>query len=255
MARSTRLAVATAVLAGAVGAGSTATAGAQGAPVCVSETYEWVGSERMVFPDVVGFSTGVVIPPPGPGETLEVTSAAYDSFDEYELTAVPTRAEADQANELWQLVIGGEPFGSPTADVPDTVAEGARDDFYGEISGTLGTGPIAGGEITGIHASQFDPPLVESANSVSARGLTIVVLRCTPPPPTTGPAPPTTDPAPPTTGPAPPTTDPPFGITTLPRTGGSSQQPLLATGSLLLAFGAGLVVVSRLRHRRLSTSR
>ena len=236
---------------------------------CTSEIYEW-GGDQLLVPWQPTFQSGE-IPGPAIGETLVVTGVQYSSWDEYPEGTVPSRADADQPDETFGITIGGIQVGGLSADLPDTLAEGALTIWYSGVhSGSLGGAgtEIDGGVILVRHVSLYgvgdEPP-----NSVHASGLTVTVDRCVTPPEetTTTPAPTTDEPtttatptteAPTTTvesaGPtsAAPTTIAPAttptarvaSAATLPATGRSSGA-LLLVASLCGAVGAALLIVRR----------
>jgi len=237
---------------------------------CTSEVYEW-GGDQLLVPWQPTFQAGE-IPGPAIGETLVVTGVQYSSWDEYDEGTVPSRADVDQPNETFGITIGGIQVGGRSADLPDTLEEGAPTIWYSGVhSGSLGGAgtEIDGGIILVRHVSLYgvgdEPP-----NSVHASGLTVTVDRCVTPPEetTTTPAPtttadPTTTAAPTTEAPtttvesagptsaAPTTTAPATTPTarvasaaTLPATGRSSGT-LLLVASLCGAVGAALLIVRR----------
>jgi LPXTG-motif cell wall-anchored protein len=236
---------------------------------CTSELYEWSGDQLLV-PWQPTFQAGE-IPGPAIGETLVLTGVQYSAWDEYPEGTVPSRADADQPDESFGITIGGVPVGGLSADLPDTLPEGAPTIWYSGVhSGSLGGAgtEIDGGIILVRHASLYGVG-AEPANSVHASGLTITVDRCVAPPEetTTTPAPtttagPTTTAAPTTEAPtttaesagptAAPTTAAPAttptarvaSAATLPATGRGSAT-LLLVASLCGAVGAALLIVRR----------
>lgn len=258
-------------------AGAAAPTPRQATDLCSTQEYRWNG-EALLVPGHQVENTGVIVPGPAAGETVTVTSLRFTAYDRYPAGSDPTRAETDQMHEQFRVAIG-DVESSFTPDLPDSIDEGAVDDWYSGVqSGTLSIGAIAGGEISLRHYSLY---LVDdSPNSVRPTSVTVVVERCTQPeettttstappeppaptnPPTSvdsgGPVPPVAsvpDPTPTPTptqvttttaaaslGPVPPASQP--TSTTTARV--ASQAPALpATGSssgLLLTIGAGLIV-------------
>jgi hypothetical protein len=114
--------------------------------VCASEQYEW-GGERLLVPWEPTFETGDVIPGAAAGEQLVLTGISYTAFDRYPDEAEPSRAGADQQHESFGIAIGGVEVGGLSADLPDSVDEGAESDWFsGMRSGSLGgAGTVSSG--------------------------------------------------------------------------------------------------------------
>jgi hypothetical protein len=157
-----------------------------GAAVCANETYTWndfdagLDENWKLLPSNATYDTGITVPAPGAGQTLKVVSSAYKSFDRYPAGSSPTRAEVNQQNESFAIRVGGVQVGGLSTDVPDTVAEGAPDDWFsGVISGSFGgSGTIlTGGSLIIRHASLYG--FNESFNSVHPKMVSIVLERCT----------------------------------------------------------------------------
>lgn len=157
-----------------------------GAAVCANETYAWndfdagLDENWKLLPSNATYDTGITVPAPGAGQTLKVVSSAYKSFDRYPAGSSPTRAEVNQQNESFAIRVGGVQVGGLSTDVPDTVAEGAPDDWFsGVISGSFGgSGTIlTGGSLIIRHASLYG--FNESFNSVHPKMVSIVLERCT----------------------------------------------------------------------------
>ena len=157
-----------------------------GAAVCANETYTWndfdagLDENWKLLPGNATYDSGIVVPAPGAGQTLKVVSSAYKSFDRYPAGSSPTRAEVNQQNESFAIRVGGVQVGGLSTDVPDTVAEGAVDDWFsGVISGSFGgSGTIlTGGSLVFRHASLYG--FNESFNSVHPKMVSIVLERCT----------------------------------------------------------------------------
>jgi hypothetical protein len=157
-----------------------------GAAVCANETYTWndfdagLDENWKLLPSNATYDTGITVPAPGSGQTLKVVSSAYKSFDRYPAGSSPTRAEVNQQNESFAIRVGGVQVGGLSTDVPDTVAEGAPDDWFsGVISGSFGgSGTIlTGGSLIIRHASLYG--FNESFNSVHPKMVSIVLERCT----------------------------------------------------------------------------
>ena len=157
-----------------------------GAAVCANETYTWndfdagLDESWRLLPSNATYDTGITVPAPGAGQTLKVVSSAYKSFDRYPAGSSPTRAEVNQQNESFAIRVGGVQVGGLSTDVPDTVAEGAVDDWFsGVISGSFGgNGTIlTGGSLIIRHASLYG--FNESFNSVHPKMVSITLERCT----------------------------------------------------------------------------
>ena len=191
-----------------------------GAATCADETYTWndfdagLGDTWKLIPGNDTYDTGIVVPTAGAGQTLTVVSSAYKSFDRYPAGSSPTRADVNQLNESFAIQVGGVAVGGLSADVPDTVAEGAVDDWFsGVLSGSFGgSGTIlTGGALIIRHASLYG--FTESYNSVHPKMVSITLQRCTTSVTTTT-APATTTTAPATTTTAPATTTTAVSTTT-----------------------------------------
>lgn len=188
--------------------------GAAGAAVeCSSESYGQSNLYLYMATGLGGHDTGLSVPAPAAGETLTVANSWWTTYDYLAPETSPSRADEDQLNERVGLAVGGTTVGSLSYDLPDSVAEGATDDWSSGLwSGSFGaTGSsVAGGAITLHHASQsgFD----ESANSFIVKSFGIELERClTTEEPTT-----TTAPAETTTTIAATTTTAPGATTTAP---------------------------------------
>ncbi len=152
--------------------------------VCSTSSIGWTGDELLV-PWNATFSTGVVLPAAGPGETVSLLSASYETYDRYPDGSSPSRAQVDQANERVGITVGGVAVGGLSTDVPDTAAEGAPTDWYsGIVDGTFGGAgtALSGGELVIRHASLYG--FNESPNSVRVSQVAVTVERCRPPDPT-----------------------------------------------------------------------
>jgi LPXTG-motif cell wall-anchored protein len=205
-------------------------------------TYTWSGEVRLL-PWVPTFSPGITITPAAPGETLNIVSADYATFDRYPSDgSAGTRTDANQQNERAGISIGGVNFGALSTDVPNGPAEGAPDEYFsGIITGSFGSGPTAGGAVLVRHASLYG--FTESPNSVNITSLEIVVERCieipdetttTPPQPETTPTSvePETTPAETIPTSLEPETTPPDSTPSTPET-----QPTVVVVSSVLAEG------------------
>ena len=250
---------------GVVGAGwavGDAMAGAvpEPQPSCTSETYEWSGDQLLV-PWNPTFQAGE-IPGPAVGESLVVSGVQYASWDEYDEGTIPSRADADQPNESFGITIGGIDVGGLSADLPDTLEEGAPTIWYSGIqTGSLGgSGTVIDGGIIEVRHVSLYGFGSEPANSVHAAGLTVDVDRCVEPlqettttvaEPTTTAGPTTTvESATPTAAPTttratgPNTTVRVASAATLPATGRGSGT-LLLVASICGSIGAALLIVRR----------
>lgn len=157
----------------------------EAAPVCRVSTISWSAPTTVLLyrGGPVTYDTGLSVPAAGVGETVSVTASAYSSYDRYPANASPSRADADQQHEQWGLRIGGTNFGLLSADVPDSIDEGAVDDWYATTSGTLGLGAVATGRIVIVHSSLYG--FTESYNSVRPGSFTLTVSYCSDAPATT----------------------------------------------------------------------
>jgi hypothetical protein len=186
--------------AAAVGMGTLLMGGqVAGAAVCANETYTWndfdagLDENWKLLPGNATYDSGIVVPAPGAGQTLKVVSSAYKSFDRYAAGSSPSRADVNQQNESFAIRVGGIQIGGLSADLPDTVAEGATDDWFsGVLSGSFGgSGTIlTGGSLVFRHASLYG--FNESFNSLHPKMVSIVLERCTAAVTTTTAAPTTT---------------------------------------------------------------
>ena len=164
--------------------------------VCSTETYEFRTSQRFV-PWAATLNSGIIVPAPAPSTTLRVVSATYTTYDRYPDGQIPNRATADQQHESVGISIGGTLIGGLSADVPDSVGEGAPTNWYsGLVTGSFGgSGTVlTGGELVIRHASLYG--FNESPNSIQVDLIRVVLERCAAPPPTTST---TTTTVPPTT--------------------------------------------------------
>ena len=167
--------------------------------------------------------TGIVIPAPASGELVSVVVdwAAGNAYPERD--AANTRTAADQLHESFTVTVGGVALGPLTADLPDSVEEGAVDEWSsGVMAGRFSASDLPGGAVVIVHSSVFG--FTESPNSLQVASLSIDVERCnTAQPADTCPCSPTTTAVPPTTAPGettstavptPPTSTLPGGSTT-----------------------------------------
>ncbi|CAB4573026.1 unannotated protein [freshwater metagenome] len=185
---------------------------------CTTETFSWSNptlSQIATWNSTM--ATGLSIPAPAAGATLTVVSTAYTAYDSIGEGEV-TRAIQNETGEQFTLRVGGTQVGGLSADLPDSVSQGAATPWFsGTVAGSLGGAgtTLTGGEIVIQHSGKS-----ETVNAFSVKTITVVVERCLPHAPTTT-APTTTAPtttAPTTTAPtttAPTTTAP---TTTAPTT-------------------------------------
>lgn len=226
---------------------------------CLAETYSWNNADRSQLlatwnPSMV---TGLSIPAAVGNEYLTVTSTAYSAYDRLiDETPELTREIQNETGERFSVRIGGVSVGGLSADLPDSVAQGAVTPWFsGVVSGSFGgvNTNLAGGAITLHHSGDSSSP-----NAFTPKTVTITVVRCTPPTTTTA-APTTTAVVGPTTTVTGPTTTTPAPTTTaaasagpspsvpggsLPATGGDMTLPLILAG-LAAGTGAALLMVRR----------
>lgn len=153
--------------------------------LCTTATYTWTGDTKLLYgvnqPTKAYHATGITVPVPSAGDTQRVLSATYQAYDTYAPGTSPTRADKDQANERFGIKVGGVQVGGLSADLPDTVAEGAVDvNTSGLQSGSLGGGgtEIVGGEIVLYHSSNYG--YTESMNSLQVTNVALEVETCVP---------------------------------------------------------------------------
>ena len=185
---------------------------------CTTETFSWSNPTlSQIATWNLTMATGLSIPAPAAGATLTVVSTAYTAYDSIGEGEV-TRAIQNETGEQFTLRVGGTQVGGLSADLPDSVSQGAATPWFsGTVAGSLGGAgtTLTGGEIVIQHSGKS-----ETVNAFSVKTITVVVERCLPHAPTTT-APTTTAPtttAPTTTAPtttAPTTTAP---TTTAPTT-------------------------------------
>ena len=185
---------------------------------CTTETFSWSNPTlSQIATWNLTMATGLSIPAPAAGATLTVVSTAYTAYDSIGEGEV-TRAIQNETGEQFTLRVGGTQVGGLSADLPDSVSQGAATPWFsGTVAGSLGGAgtTLTGGEIVIQHSGKS-----ETVNAFSVKTITVVVERCLPHAPTTT-APTTTAPtttAPTTTAPtttAPTTTAP---TTTAPAT-------------------------------------
>ncbi|MFN6118732.1 MAG: LPXTG cell wall anchor domain-containing protein, partial [Actinomycetes bacterium] len=240
---------------------------------CTTETFSWSNptlSQIATWNSTM--ATGLSIPAPAAGATLTVVSTAYTAYDSIGEGEV-TRAIQNETGEQFTLRVGGTQVGGLSADLPDSVSQGAATPWFsGTVAGSLGGAgtTLTGGEIVIQHSGKS-----ETVNAFSVKTITVVVERCLPHAPTTT-APTTTAPtttapattAPATTAPATTTTVASAGPTTtvvaaagptttvtggsvttvpggsLPVTGGDMTLPLILA-ALAAGTGAALLIVRR----------
>ncbi|MEZ5255458.1 MAG: LPXTG cell wall anchor domain-containing protein [Ilumatobacteraceae bacterium] len=150
--------------------------------LCSTEHYEFSNPIEMgSFAPVI--DTGIVIAPPADGETLSI-QVAYTAYNNYALDSEWTRAQSDQQHESFTVTVGGTQLGPLTPDLPDSVDEGAPDDYHsGTQTGTFAANDILGGPVVLVHSSQFG--FTESPNSLEVPTVIVDVVRCLVPPQTT----------------------------------------------------------------------
>ena len=240
--------------------------GVAAAAECTTETYSWSNPTlAQIATWNTTMATGLSIPAPAAGATLTVVSTTYTAYDSIAEGEV-TRAIQNETGEQFTLRVGGTQVGGLSADLPDSVGEGAATPWFsGTVAGSLGGAgtTLTGGEIVIQHSGKS-----ETVNAFSVKTITVVVERCLPTAPTTT-APTTTAPtttAPTTTAPtttvasagptttvvaaAGPTTTVTGGSVTtvpggsLPVTGGDMTLPLILA-ALAAGTGAALLIVRR----------
>lgn len=165
--------------------------------VCSSESYAQSGIFAWMTSGSV-HDTGLVVTAPATGETLTVTSSSWTTYENIDPESTPSRADQNEDNEQVGLAVGGTSIGGLSTDLPDTVDEGAPDDWSsGIVSGSFGGAgsAIAGGSITLHHASLNG--VGEGPNTFIVKSFSLELQRCAAPAPTT--ATPTTTAAPTTT--------------------------------------------------------
>ena len=213
---------------GTVGTAAVTGIGATAAPVCRTSTLAWTAPAGLTMTSFSNqlVDTGLTVAAGDVDEVLRITASSYASHDRYPDNASPTRAEADQQHEQWGLRIGGSDFGQLSSDVPDLVSEGAPSPWFsGDVTGTLGTGPVRPGAVVLRHASLAG--FTESPNSVRPTSVALTVEYCRDVVDTTTTAVPSTAPEPtpaPTTVPVDTTPE-----TTTPET--STTQPIPSIGT------------------------
>jgi glucose/arabinose dehydrogenase len=232
----------------------TTTTAPHGVSNCTTESYSWSGFAALHSAQPI-YTTTISIPAVAVNESLTVMSVAYTAFEGQSAGAVPSRAAENEPYEEFGIRIGTTDVTSLSADLPDTVAEGAANDNYsglnaGSLDGWVGV-PIQGGTATLRHASLYGFSNGTS-NSLVAYSLSIAVSRCrntssATTTTTTYPVTTTTNPATTTTG-VNTTTTAPVSSTTL--NGGSetcSTESFPWTGfvalhSLQTSYATGLVI-------------
>ncbi len=165
--------------------------------VCSSESYAQSGIFAWMTSGSV-HDTGLVVTAPATGETLTVTSSSWTTYENIDPESTPSRADQNEDNEQVGLAVDGTSVGGLSTDLPDTVDEGAPDDWSsGIVSGSFGGAgsAIAGGSITLHHASLNG--VGEGPNTFIVKSFSLELQRCAAPAPTT--ATPTTTAAPTTT--------------------------------------------------------
>lgn len=165
--------------------------------VCSSESYAQSGIFAWMTSGSV-HDTGLVVTAPATGETLTVTSSSWTTYENIDPESTPSRADQNEDNEQVGLAVDGTSVGGLSTDLPDTVDEGAPDDWSsGIVSGSFGGAgsAIAGGSITLHHASLNG--VGEGPNTLIVKSFSLELQRCAAPAPTT--ATPTTTAAPTTT--------------------------------------------------------
>lgn len=218
---------------GTVGTAAVTGIGATAAPVCRTSTLAWTAPAGLTMTSFSNqlVDTGLTVAAGDVDEVLRITASSYASHDRYPDNASPTRAEADQQHEQWGLRIGGSDFGQLSSDVPDLVSEGAPSPWFsGDVTGTLGTGPVRPGAVVLRHASLAG--FTESPNSVRPTSVALTVEYCRDVVDTTTTAVPSTAPEPtpaPTTVPVDTTPETTTPETTTPET--STTQPIPSIGT------------------------
>lgn len=146
--------------------------------VCSSETYAQSGIFAWMTSGSV-HDTGLVVTAPAAGETLTVKSSSWTTYENIDPESTPSRADQSENNEQVGLAVGGTSIGGLSTDLPDTVDEGAPDDWSsGIVSGSFGGAgsAIAGGSITLHHASLND--VGEGPNTFIVKSFSLELQRC-----------------------------------------------------------------------------
>jgi LPXTG-motif cell wall-anchored protein len=152
---------------------------ASAAVQCSNETYGQSAVFLYLANGSPASATGLSVPAPAAGETLTVVSSSWTTYDYLPFDTSPSRADQNQQNERFGLAVGGVAIGGLSADLPDTVAQGAVDDWSSGIhSGSFGgaSADVAGGAITLRHASLSG--FTESDNSFIVKSFSLTVQRC-----------------------------------------------------------------------------
>jgi LPXTG-motif cell wall-anchored protein len=152
---------------------------ASAAVQCSNETYGQSAVFLYLANGSPASATGLSVPAPAAGETLTVVSSSWTTYDYLPFDTSPSRADQNQQNERFGLAVGGVAIGGLSADLPDTVAQGAVDDWSSGIhSGSFGgaAADVAGGAITLRHASLSG--FTESDNSFIVKSFSLTVQRC-----------------------------------------------------------------------------
>jgi LPXTG-motif cell wall-anchored protein len=152
---------------------------ASAAVQCSNETYGQSGVFLYMANGSPAYATGLSVPAPAAGETLTVVSSAWTSYDYLPFDSSPSRADQNQQNERFGLAVGGVSIGGLSADLPDTVVQGAIDDWSSGInSGSFGgaAADVAGGAVTLRHASLSG--FTESDNSFIVKSFSLTLERC-----------------------------------------------------------------------------
>jgi len=210
---------------------------------CTTENYSWTNptlSQIATWNSTMG--TGLTIPAPAAGVTLTVLGTSYSVFDSLgEGEPEITREFQNESNEQFSIRVGGTEVGGLSADVPDSVSQGAATPWFsGVVAGSVGGAgtSLAGGAIVIQHSGRNETP-----NSFSVKTLSIDVERCEPhETTTTAPGTTTTTPGTTTTAPGATTTTP--GATTTTPIVTSTTQVASGGPTTTVATGGGGTVTT-----------
>ncbi len=160
---------------------------------CTLQSFSWSGFAAL-HANQPSLLTSIAIPAPASGETLSVYSVAYTAYDAQSSGTTPDRASLNEPFEQFSVRIGSVDNPALTADLPDSVAEGAPSSHYSGLSSATLAGwagrQIEGGTVELRHAS-LSGRTSATSNDLIAYNLTVITDRCTgstatttqPPPP------------------------------------------------------------------------
>ena len=166
--------------------------GTASASLCTPTGYYWNGSVTLNTNNPV-LHTGIVLPAPLENQELKINQVTYSAFDNSEEAS---RLDPPEQDERFGITVGGVAVGGLSADLPDDESSAYA---TGTQTGSLGaTGAHSnGGELVFHHASTYG---YSGFNSFTISAVSVYVVNCAEPAPTTSePAPTTSEPAPTTT--------------------------------------------------------